>query len=140
MKDTLMNITANNSSIGPDAGVDANDRSDNSPLPGQAGPWLFGTVRAMEPTREMLLLQLPDRSPEQIIYWLPQTCFLADGAEVMPDALHDGQQIAVRYSSDAGQKFALEIDIITERTPATSAATAQRRSLWPMRGVGKTRR
>ena len=112
----------------------------NRPPAGQAGPWLYGTVRSVEPSREMLFLHLPEESSEQIIHWLPQTRFLYHGAEVKPDALHDGQQISVQYSSDAGQKFEREINIVVEPPAIESTAAAQRRSLWPFRTGKKARK
>ena len=101
-------------------------------------PWLYGTIRSVEPSREMLLLHLPDLNTEEIIHWLPHTRFVYHGAMVRPDALGDGQQISVQFSSDGGQKFATEIDIVV-KPPDSESIAAQRQSLWPSRS-GKARR
>jgi len=101
-------------------------------------PWLYGTIRSVEPSREMLLLHLPDIDLEEIIHWLPHTRLIYHGALVRPDALSDGQQISVQFSSDGGQKFATEIDIVV-KPPASESIAAQRQSLWPSRS-GKARR
>jgi hypothetical protein len=101
-------------------------------------PWLYGTIRSVEPTRELLFLHLPDINSDEIIHWLPHTRFYYHGAQVKPEALSHGQQISVQFSSDGGQKFATEIDIVVKPPPSESIA-AQRQSLWPSRG-GKTGR
>jgi hypothetical protein len=93
--------------------------------------WLYGTVRSVEPTRELLFLQLPKAEKEQIIHWLPETRFLNHGAEVKSNALHVGQQVSVQYSNDGSQNLALEIDIVAESN--ISPTTAQRQSFWPLR-------
>lgn len=102
-----------------------------------AGPWLYGTIRSVEPSRELLFLHQPHEANEQIVHWLPHTRFRYHGTEVQADALHEGQQISVQYSSDGGLKFAVEIDIIVE-PPAAESAAALRRSLWPSRSDKKT--
>jgi hypothetical protein len=86
----------------------------------------------------MLLLHLPDVNLEEIIHWLPHTRFYYHGAVVRPEALSDGQQISVQFSSDGGQKFATEIDIVV-KPPVSESTAAQRQSLWPSR-AGKARR
>lgn len=101
-----------------------------------ASPWLYGTVRSVEPSREMLFLHQPQDNNEQIIHWLPHTRFRYHGAEVKPNALHEGQQISVQCSSDGGLKFAVEIDIVVE-PPAAESTAALRRSLWPSRAAKK---
>jgi hypothetical protein len=101
-------------------------------------PWLYGTIRSVEPSREMLLLHLPDINSEEIIHWLPHTRFIYHGDLVRPDALSDGQQISVQFSSDGGQKFATEIDIVV-KPPVRESIAAERQSLWPSR-AGKSRR
>lgn len=84
----------------------------------------------------MLFLYLPDVNLEEIIHWLPHTRFYYHGAQVRPEALSHGQQISVQFSSDGGQKFATEIDIVL-KPPASESMAAHRQSLWPSRG-GKT--
>ena len=101
-------------------------------------PWLYGTIRSVEPTRELLFLHLPDINSDEIIHWLPHTRFYYHGAQVKPEALSHGQQISVQFSSDGGQKFATEIDIVV-KPPASESMAAQRQTLWPSR-VGKTGR
>ncbi len=101
-------------------------------------PWLYGTIRSVEPTREMLFLHLPDIDSEQIIHWLPHTRFYYHGDQVKSEALSRGQQISVQFSSDGGQKFATEIDIVV-KPPASESTAAQRQALWPSR-AGKTGR
>ena len=100
--------------------------------------WLYGTIRSVEPTREMLLLHPADIDSEEIIHWLPHTRFYYHGDPVKPDALSHGQQISVQFSSDGGQKFATEIDIVV-KPPASESTAAQRQSLWPSR-AGRTGR
>ncbi len=102
-------------------------------------PWLYGTVRSVEPSREMLFLHLPQEDNDRIIHWLPQTRFQCRGATVKPGALHDGQQISVQYDSDAGQMFAKEIDIVVE-PPVAESTAALRQSLWPSRSGRKARK
>ena len=86
----------------------------------------------------MLFLHLPDVNMDEIIHWLPHTRFYYHGDQVKPEALSHGQQISVQFSSDGGQKFATEIDIVV-KPPATESTAAQRQSLWPSR-AGKTGR
>ena len=112
--------------------------TDVQPTPATT-PWLYGTIRAVEPTREMLFLHQPQDDHEQIIHWLPQTRFLYHGAEVKPDALHDGQQVSVQFASDGGQTFAKEIDIVVE-PPVADTTAALHRSLWPSRWGKKARK
>ena len=47
----------------------------------QAGPWLFGTVRAVDSSKELLLLHQPEERNHQIVHWLPQTRFAHHGAK-----------------------------------------------------------
>jgi hypothetical protein len=101
------------------------------------GPWLYGTIRSVEPTRELFFLHQPHETNEQIVHWLPHTRFRYHGAEVRADSLHEGQQISVQYSSDGGLKFATEIDIIVEPPAAESSESLLRRSLWPLRSGKK---
>lgn len=100
------------------------------------GPWLFGTIRSVEPSREMLFLHEPQGGNDQIIHWLPHTRFRYHGAEIRPDTLHEGQQISVQYSSDGGLKFAVEIDVVVE-PPVAGSTAALRQSLWPSRSGKK---
>jgi hypothetical protein len=107
------------------------------PPAGPPGPWLFGTVYSVEPSREMLRLHQPEERTQQIVHWLPQTRFVHHGADVRPDALHDGQQISVH----AGQKFAREINIVIDPPPAGSSDTGQSRwHVWPFRFGWKARK
>ena len=101
-------------------------------------PGLHGTIRAVEPTREMLLLHQLQEDRDQIIHWLPQTRFVHHGLNVKPDALHQGQQISVQFSSDGGQKFAKEIDIVVE-PPVAEPAGGQNQSPWAFRPGSKAR-
>lgn len=100
------------------------------------GPWLYGTIRSVEPSREILFLHEPQGGSDQIIHWLPHTRFRYHGAEIRPDTLHEGQQISVQYSSDGGLKFAVEIDVIVE-PPVKESTAALRQSLWPARSGKK---
>lgn len=102
-------------------------------------PWLYGTIRSVEATREMLFLREPRDDNEQVIRWLPQTRFLYLGAEVKSDALHQGQQISVQFASEAGQRFAKEIDIAAG-PPAIGSTAEHRRSLWPSRSGRNARK
>ena len=121
----------------PDAPVTGSGRT-GDPARTATSPWLYGTIRSVEPSREMLFLHQPQDDNQQIIHWLPHTRFRYHGAEVKPDALHEGQQISVQCSSDGGLKFAVEIDIVVEPAVAESTA-ALRQSLWPSRSGGKAR-
>ena len=100
--------------------------------------WLYGTIHAVEPAREMLFLHQPQDDHDQIIHWRPQTRFLYHGEEVKPDALHDGQQVSVRFATDHGQMFAKEIDIVVE-PPVAASNVIERRSLRPSRSGKKAR-
>jgi len=130
---TKLNIMKQNSLTTSDAPVAGPGRTGTSTT---SSPWIFGTIRSVEPTREMLFLHRAQDDTEQIIHWLPHTRFRYHGAEVRPDALHEGQQISVQFSSDGGLKFAMEIDIVVE-PPVRESSAALRRSLWPSRSGKK---
>ena len=95
-----------------------------------ANPRLYGTIRAVEPSYEILFLRQPEGNTEEIIHWLPQTRFLDHGVEAKPNTLRGGQQISVQFASDGGMKFAKEINIVVE-SPVADSTAARRRSFWP---------
>ena len=72
-------------------------------------PWLYGTIRKVERSGDLLFVHLPADQEDKIVRWLPQTRFLDQGAEVKSDALRDGQQIFVQYAHAGGEKVATEI-------------------------------
>src|SRR5262245_33167227 len=85
-------------------------------------PWLYGTIRGVERSRELLFVHLPAGQDDKIVHWVPQTRFLDQGAQVNADALREGQQVFVQYANEGGQKVATEIDIVVKPVPLDSIA------------------
>src|SRR6185503_2920248 len=102
-------------------------------------PWLYGTIRKVERSGDLLFVHLPADQEDKIVRWLPQTRFLDQGAEVKSDALRDGQQIFVQYAHAGGEKVATEIDIVVKPASIESIA-ALRQSLWPFRADKRMRK
>lgn len=76
------------------------------------GGWLYGTVVAVEPSRDLLFLRTQETRRREIIRLAPATQFAVDGHPGSSNDLHSGQRVRIhcRFANDelAADNIAIE--------------------------------
>lgn len=89
----------------------ANPDAARAKLPFQGG-WLFGTVVAVEPSRDLLFLRTQETRRREVIHLAPATQFAVDGHPGSSSDLRSGQRVRIhcRFANDelAADNIAIE--------------------------------
>lgn len=86
------------------------------------GGWLYGTVVAVEPSRDLLFLRTQETTKREVIHFAPETQISVDGHPGSSNDLRLGQRVRIhcRFASDelAADNIAIE-PADFPRTPKT---------------------